>query len=74
MNRKTLALALVFFTVTLVWLGYNLYWRFSRPAYVCGMDLMIAGLFVLAAGGMTLHELRKKKRVHLDEANKHQIP
>ena len=36
--------------------------------------LLIAVFFVLAAAGMTVHEFRKKKRIHLDEANKHQIP
>lgn len=74
MNKKTFALALVFLCATLGWLGVSLYWRFTRPACVCGFDLLIAVFFVLASAGMTVHEFRKKKRIHLDEANRHQIP
>lgn len=74
MNKKTFVLALLFFCATLGWLGVSLYWFFTRPAYVCGFDLLVALAFVLAGAGMTVHEFRKKKRTHLDEANKHQIP
>ncbi|MDE6445283.1 MAG: hypothetical protein K2L06_00250 [Alistipes sp.] len=74
MNKKTFALALLFFCATLGWLGVSLYWRFTRPACISGFDLLIAVCFALAGAGMTVHEFRKKKRIHLDEANKHQIP
>lgn len=74
MNKKTFALALSFFGVTLVWLGVSLYWRVVRPAFVGWFDLFIAVIFVAAAGGMVVHEFRKKKRIHLDEADPHQIP
>ncbi len=74
MNRKTFVLALALLCTTLAWLGVCLYWRFTEPASIGGFDLAIAVLFVLIAAGMTVHECRKKKRVHLEEANKHQIP
>jgi len=74
MNKKTFALALSFFCATLVWLGVTLYWCAVRPACIGGLDIAIAVLFVVAGGAMTVHEFRKKKRIHLDEADKHQIP
>jgi len=74
MNKKTFALALLFFGATLVWLGVTLYWCAVRPACIGGFDIAIAVLFALAGAGMTVHEFRKKKRIHLDEADRHQIP
>lgn len=74
MNRKTFALALAFFGATLVWLGVCLYWRLTQPAWIGWFDLFIAVLFAAAAGVMVVHEFRKKKRVHLVEADRHQIP
>lgn len=74
MNKKTFTLALSFLCLTLAWLGVTLYWFFTRRACIGWFDLLIAMLFVAAAAGMTVHEFRKKKRIHLDEVNKHQIP
>ncbi|MDE6508371.1 MAG: hypothetical protein K2O55_06670 [Alistipes sp.] len=74
MNFKTFALALLFLCLTVAWFGVSLYWFFTCRAFVGWFDLAIAGCFVAAGVGMTVHEFRKKKRVHLDEANKHQIP
>ncbi|MCM1151446.1 MAG: hypothetical protein NC209_02255 [Alistipes sp.] len=74
MNKKTFILASMFLCITLVWLGANVYWRAVRPACVSGFDLAVAVLFVAVAAGMTVHEFRKKKRRHLEDVNKHQIP
>lgn len=74
MNKKTFILALLFFCVTVVWLGANIYWRIVRPACVSAFDLLVAVVFVALAAGMAVHEFRKKKRVHLEDVNKYQIP
>lgn len=74
MNKKTFLLALAFFCVALAGLGLAVYKRMTHPAYVGWFDLLIAVLFVAAGAAMTVHEFRKKKRIHLDEADKHQIP
>ncbi|MDE5708349.1 MAG: hypothetical protein K2L09_06510 [Alistipes sp.] len=74
MNKKTFILALLFLCITIVWLGFSVYWRIVRPACVSLFDLLIAVVFVAVAAGMTVHEFRKKKRVHLEDANKYQIP
>lgn len=74
MNKKTFVLALLFLCLTAAWFGISLYWFFARRAYVGWFDLLIALCFVAAGAGMTVHEFRKKKRVHLDEVNRHQIP
>lgn len=74
MNKKTFALALSFFCLTAAWLGISLYWFFTGRACVGWFDLLVAVCFVGAGAGMTVHEFRKKKRIHLDEANRHQIP
>ena len=74
MNKKTFVLALALLCTTLAWLGVCLYWRFAEPASIGGFDLAIALFFVAVAAAMTVHEFRKKKRVHLEEANKHQSP
>lgn len=74
MNKKTFLLALLFFLATLAGLGFAVYKRLTHPIYVGWFDLTISVLFVVASGAMTVHEFRKKKRIHLDEADKHQIP
>lgn len=72
MNKKTFALALSFFLATLIWLGVNIYWDLTgrRDLLSTAIALLLAAVF----GGMTYHETHKKRRRHLDEANRHQIP
>lgn len=72
MNKKTLCVALLFLCATLVWLGVNIYWAFTGPYAI--FDIVIALIFVLAGAGMVWNEFGKKKRKHLAEVNKHQIP
>lgn len=72
MNRKTFTVAMFFLCVTLVWLGVNIYWLVNRLNTL--FDLVVAVLFVLAAGGMVCNEFHKKRRKHLDEVNRYKIP
>ncbi len=74
MNKKTFALACIFLCATIAWFGLNLYWRFYAGHCVSGFDLVVSLLCVLAGGAMVRHEFRKKKRRHLHEVNRHQIP
>lgn len=74
MNKKTFALAVLFFCATLAWFLLILYWRFVAGHYVNTFDLVVSVLCVIAGSGMVYHEFRKKKRRHLDEVNKHKIP
>lgn len=74
MNKKTFTLALLFFCATLVWLGVNIRWFFTCRSCVSWFDLLVALLFVTAGAGMTVHEFRKKKRRHIQDVNRHQIP
>lgn len=72
MNKKTFALALSFFLATLVWLGVNIYWDFTDRWDP--FSTVIALSLVVIFAGMACHEGRKKKRRHLDEVNRNQIP
>lgn len=72
MNKKTFTVAVIFLLVTLVWLGVNVFWAFSRQNTF--FDLIVAVLFVLAGAGMVYNELHKRKRKHLHEVNKYKIP
>ena len=74
MNKKTFTLAVLFFCVTLVWFGVNVYWRVTRSNCVNVFDLVVGVLFVAAGVGMVYNEFNKKKCRHLDEVNKHKIP
>lgn len=72
MNKKTFALALLFLLATLSWLCVNIYWDFTGRRDI--FATLIALFFVIFAAAMVVHEFRKKKRRHLDEVNRHQIP
>ena len=72
MNKKTFTLALLFLCVTLVWLGVNLYWDYVGRVDV--YNTFIALLFVVFAAAMVRNEYHKKRRRHLDEVNRNQIP
>ena len=74
MNKKTFALACIFFCATIAWLGFTLYWKFYAGHPVSGFDLIVALLCVLARGAMVIHEFHEKKRRHLHEVNRNQIP
>lgn len=73
-NKKTFTLAVAFLLLTLVWLGLNIYWKFTHSNCVHAFDFIIGILFVAAASGMVYNELHKKRRRHIDEVNKHKIP
>lgn len=60
--------------LTLVWLGLNVYWKVTHSNCVHVIDFIIGIMFVAAAAGMVYNEFHKKKRRHLDEVDKHQIP
>ena len=45
MNKKTFTLALVFLVLTLVWLGTNVYWKFTHSNCVHAFDFIIGILF-----------------------------
>lgn len=74
MNKKTFTLAVIFLVLTLVWLGLNVYWKFTHSNCVHVIDFIIGIMFVAAAAGMVYNEFHKKKRRHLDEVDKHKIP
>lgn len=74
MNKKTFTLAVFFLICALVWLGTNVYWRFTRANCVNMFDIVVGVLFVAAGVGMVYNEFHKKKCKHLDEVNKYKIP
>lgn len=74
MNKKTFSLATLFLLATLVWLGVNIYWLWTDNCSGSVFDLIIALLFVVAASGMVYNETNKKKRRHLADVDKRQIP
>ena len=74
MNKKTFTLALAFLVLTLVWLGTNIYWKFTHANCVHAFDFIVGILFVAPAAGMVYNEFHKKKRKHLDEVDKYKIP
>ena len=74
MNKKTFTLAIAFLVLTLVWLGTNIYWRVTHSNCVNTFDFIVGILFVAAAAGMVFNEYLKKKRKHLDEVDKYNIP
>lgn len=72
MNKKTFTVAVIFLCVTVAWLGINIYWAMLHKN--CFFDLFIAVLFVAAGIGMVYNEWKKKRRRHLEEVKKYQIP
>lgn len=72
MNKKTFTLALLFLCLTLVWFGINVYWDITRHLDVYNTVLSL--LFVVFGAAMTWNEAKKKKRRHIEEVNKTQIP
>lgn len=74
MNKKTFTVAVIFLVATLVWLGVNVYWLLTHAHCTSVFDLIVGVLFVAAGVGMVCNEFNKKKRKHLEEVNKHQIP
>ncbi|WP_295940170.1 hypothetical protein [uncultured Alistipes sp.] len=72
MNKKTCTVAMIFMIVTLVWLGVNIFWAVTNRN--CVFDLVISALFALAGVGMVYNEFNKRKRRHISDVNKHQIP
>ncbi len=74
MNRKTFALAVSFLCLTLCGFIACIYGFATGTGCVGGFDLTIALVCLVAAACMVVHEGRKKKRKHLADVNKHQIP
>ena len=74
MNKKTFTLAVIFLICALGWLGANVYWRVTRSNCVNAFDLVVGVLFVVFAAAMVWNEYHKKRRRHLDEVNRNQIP
>lgn len=72
MNKKTFTVAIIFLCVTVLWLGVNIYWYITSHNTM--VSIVIAVVFILAGLGMVYNEGQKKKRRHLEEVNKHQIP
>lgn len=74
MNRKTFALAVSFLCLTLCGFAACIYGFATGTGSVGGFDLMIASVCLVAAACMVVHEGRKKKRKHLADVDKYQIP
>lgn len=74
MNKKTFAVAVLINWLTIIWLGFNIYWKVSGVKSVCPFDLLLGVVFVAATSAMVHHEFRKKRRRHLSDVDKHHIP
>lgn len=72
MNKKTFTLALLFFCATLVWLGFIIYWDIVDRVSI--YNTFVALLFVVFSGAMVWNEWHKKRRRHIEEVNRNQIP
>lgn len=69
MNKKTFALALIFFVVTVLYLGFELYWFFT--SHLPKKELALPVLFVIAASVMVWREFRRKKRKHVEDVKRY---
>ena len=72
MNKKTFTLAVLFFCVTLVWFGVNVYWDCVRRVDV--YNTLLSLLFVVFGAAMVWNEAKKKRRRHVAAADKYRIP
>lgn len=72
MNKKTFAVAVLFFCVSLAWLVVNIFWTVKHCNTM--VDLVISVFFFLAGVGMVYNECKKKKRRHLADVDKTRIP
>ena len=72
MNRKTFAVAAIFFLASLAWFVINVVWAVARRGSMA--DLLIALFFLIAGIGMMYNEYHKKKRRHLADVHKPRIP
>ncbi len=71
MNKKTFTLAVIFLCVAVALLVADIFWFYHKcTAY----DWIIAVFLVIAGVWMVWNELHKKKRRHLADVNKHEIP
>ncbi len=71
MNKKTFALAVVFLCVAVALLAVNLFWfRDSCTAW----DWVITVFLVIAGVLMVGNEMHKKRRRHLADVNRNEIP
>lgn len=71
MNKKTLTLAVIFLCVAVALLVVNYFWFREKCT---GYDWGISIFLVIAGVWMVWNELHKKKRKHLADVNKHEIP
>ncbi len=69
MNKKTFTVAIIFFFVTLLWLGVELFFYFK--GYIVGKELAMPVLFVIAAVLVCWREFRRKKRKHVEEVKRY---
>ena len=60
MNKKTFTLAVLFFCVTLVWFGVNVYWDCVRRVDV--YNTLLSLLFVVFGAAMVWNEAKKTRR------------
>lgn len=70
MNKKTFCVAFLFLLLTLFLLGLVVYCSMTHRAHMTGFDYLLSLFFVAAAGCMVYNEYKKKRRRHLDEADK----
>ena len=71
MNKKTFTLAVIFLCVSVALLVAEIFW-FYRNCTV--YDWIISVFLVVAGAWMVWNELHKKKRRHLADVNKNEIP
>lgn len=74
MNKKTFTLAVLFLALAFVWFATTVYWYVTRSNCVSVFDLLVGVMLVMAGAAMVYNEFHKKKRRHIDDVNKHQIP
>ncbi len=69
MNKKTFSVALLFLVVTLLWLGFEIYWFCTN--HLPKKELAMPVLFVIAALVMVWREFRRKKRKHVEDVKRY---
>ncbi len=69
MNKKTFAVALLFWIVTLLWLAFELYWFFTN--HLPKKELALPVLFVIASSVMVWREYHRKKRKHVEDVKRY---
>lgn len=74
MNRKTFALAFLWFLVTLCWFGYNVY-ELVRCLCMGHVWNLLVSFAILIFSALVVHnEYHKKRRRHIEDVRHDKIP